>query len=89
MPADNLLLCFWLQEINMSGNIKIADLEEKHFSPGQTDKYGPMRIPTDIKQQILRAIANIEYGSVEVVVQIFNWKRKARKKKKSPTWIRK
>jgi hypothetical protein len=52
----------------MSGNIKIADLEEKHFSPGQTDKYGPMRIPTDIKQQILRAIANIEYGSVEVVV---------------------
>lgn len=52
----------------MSGNAKIAELEEKHFSPGQTDKSGPMRIPTDIKQRILSAIANIEYGSVEVVV---------------------
>lgn len=49
----------------MSGNIKIAELEETHFSPGQqTGK----RIPMDIKQQILGAIANIEYGSVEVVV---------------------
>ena len=27
-----------------------------------------MRIPMDIKQQILCAIASIEYGSVEVVV---------------------
>ncbi|MGH8762651.1 MAG: YezD family protein [Nitrosospira sp.] len=26
------------------------------------------RIPVDIKQQILRAIAHIEYGSVEVVI---------------------
>ena len=52
----------------MSGNIKVADLEEKHFSPEQTEKYSPMRIPMDIKQQILGAIANIEYGSVEVVV---------------------
>ena len=46
----------------------MVDLEEKHFSPGQTDKYGPMPIPTDIKQQILLAIASIDYGSVEVVV---------------------
>ena len=52
----------------MSGNIKIADLEEKHFSPEQPAKYSPKRIPMDIKQQILCAIANIEYGSVEVVV---------------------
>ncbi|MDE2365454.1 MAG: YezD family protein, partial [Betaproteobacteria bacterium] len=27
-----------------------------------------MRIPTDIKQQILHAVASIEYGSVEIVV---------------------
>ncbi len=52
----------------MSGNAKIAELEEKHFSPGQTDKSSPMRIPTNIKQQILSAIAHIEYGSVEIVV---------------------
>ncbi len=48
----------------MSGNIKIADLEEKQLSPGQTGTC----IPLDVKQQILRAIANIEYGSVEVVI---------------------
>lgn len=48
----------------MSGNIKIADLEEKQLPPGQTVTC----IPMDVKQQILRAIANIEYGSVEVVI---------------------
>jgi len=52
----------------MSGNIKIADLEERHFSPGQADKRSPTRIPMDIGQRILSAIANIEYGSVEVVM---------------------
>ena len=52
----------------MSGNIKIADLEEKHCSLSQAGKHSPMRIPLDIKQQILCAIASIDYGSVEVVV---------------------
>lgn len=48
----------------MTGNIKIADLEEKLFLSEQAGK----RIPGDIKQRILSAIAAIEYGSVEVVV---------------------
>ncbi len=48
----------------MSENIKIADLEERNFSQAQAGK----RIPMNIKQQILCAIASIEYGSVEVVV---------------------
>jgi hypothetical protein len=48
----------------MSGNIKIAEMEEKHFLPEQNAR----RIPSDVRQRILGAIANIEYGSVEVVV---------------------
>lgn len=52
----------------MSGNIKIADLEEKRFVPGQADKRSPTRIPASIRQKILCAIADIEYGSVEVVM---------------------
>jgi hypothetical protein len=42
----------------------IANLEEKHEAPDIAGK----RIPVEIRQQILRAIANIEYGSVEVIV---------------------
>lgn len=42
----------------------IANLEEKHEAPDTAGK----RIPVEIRQQILRAIANIEYGSVEVIV---------------------
>lgn len=48
----------------MLGNIKIAESEEDFFLPGETDK----RIPRDIRQRILGAIASIEYGSVEVMV---------------------
>jgi hypothetical protein len=48
----------------MTGNIKIADLEEKLLLSEQAGK----RIPGDIKQRILSAIATIEYGSVEVMV---------------------
>ena len=42
----------------------IADLEDKHEASNNAGK----RIPVEIRQQILRAIANIEYGSVEVIV---------------------
>jgi hypothetical protein len=42
----------------------IADLEDKH----EASDYNGKRIPMEIRQQILRAIANIEYGSVEVIV---------------------
>ena len=42
----------------------IADLEDKHEACNNAGK----RIPVEIRQQILRAIANIEYGSVEVIV---------------------
>ncbi len=48
----------------MTGNIKIAHLEEKLFLSEQAGK----RVPGDVKQRILSAIATIEYGSVEVVV---------------------
>jgi hypothetical protein len=48
----------------MSGNIKIAEVEEKHYLRAQNAR----RIPSDVRQRILGAIANIEYGSVEVVV---------------------
>jgi hypothetical protein len=48
----------------MSGNIEIAELEEKLFLSEQTGK----QIPRSVRQRILGAIANIEYGSVEVVV---------------------
>ena len=48
----------------MSASTEIIDLEEKHYEPGQSGK----RIPVDVKQRILYAIASIEYGSVEVVI---------------------
>jgi len=48
----------------MTGNTIIADQEERNPATGHTGR----RIPVYIKEQILRAIANIEYGSVEVVV---------------------
>ena len=43
---------------------KITGLEEKSAGP---DKVGK-QIPLDIKQRVLLAIANIEYGSVEVII---------------------
>lgn len=46
------------------GNTTIADLEERNASGAHAGK----RIPAHIKEQILSAIANIEYGSIEVVV---------------------
>lgn len=48
----------------MAASPNIADLEEKYFAQEQPGG----RIPMEIKQQILRAIDNIEYGSVEVVI---------------------
>jgi hypothetical protein len=43
---------------------KISDWEEQQATSEKAGK----RIPTDIKQRILLAITNIEYGSVEVVI---------------------
>ena len=42
------------------------DMQERliHEGEGETDRW----LPVNIKQQILCAIANIEYGSVEVVI---------------------
>jgi hypothetical protein len=48
----------------MTGNTIIADQEERNSAPTHVGR----RIPAYINEQILRAIANIEYGSVEVVV---------------------
>jgi hypothetical protein len=56
-----LLLCF---EGKMIAITNIAGLEDKHEGPDNAGR----RIPGEIRQQILRAIANIEYGSVEVIV---------------------
>lgn len=42
----------------------MARLEEKRIEDGQTDK----RLSPEIEQEILRAIARIDYGSIEVVV---------------------
>ena len=39
----------------------IISLEKKHVASAK-------RVPADIKQEILRAVAGIEYGSVEVVI---------------------
>jgi len=41
-----------------------TDLELKLVATEHTVK----RVPTDIAQEILRAVASIEYGSVEVVI---------------------
>jgi len=48
----------------MSASTEIIDPEEKHYGPGQSGR----RIPLDVKQRILYAIASIGYGSVEVVI---------------------
>ncbi|HEU4855217.1 MAG TPA: YezD family protein [Nitrosospira sp.] len=48
----------------MPASTEIIDLEEKHYGSGQSGR----RIPVDVKQRILYAIASIEYGSVEVVI---------------------
>ncbi len=40
-----------------------TDLEAKFVAEATTK-----RIPTDVSQEILRAVASIEYGSVEVVI---------------------
>lgn len=48
----------------MSASNSGARLEEKHLPVEQSGR----RIPGEIKQQILYAIANIEYGSVEVMI---------------------
>ena len=50
--------------MTMSATTEIIDLEEKHHGSSQSGR----RIPMDVKQRILYAIANIEYGSVEVVI---------------------
>ena len=50
--------------MTMSASTEIIDLEEKHYRSEQSGS----RIPMDVKQRILYAIANIEYGSVEVVI---------------------
>ena len=42
----------------------IVELEDKH----EASDYAGKRIPVEIRHQILRAIASIEYGSVEVIV---------------------
>jgi hypothetical protein len=42
----------------------IVELEDKH----EASDYAGKRIPVEIRQQILRAIASIEYGSVEVTL---------------------
>lgn len=44
--------------------IAATDLESKHIAAEQAAR----RVPADIKQEILRAVAGIEYGSVEVVI---------------------
>lgn len=42
----------------------VTDLEAKHIATEQAAK----RLPAEIKQEILRAVASIAYGSVEVVI---------------------
>ena len=43
---------------------KIMGLEERQAESERVGK----QIPMDIKQRILLAIANIEYGSVEIII---------------------
>jgi len=54
---------------NLSGQISkgetaMAEFDAKHIQDGQTDK----RLPPEVEREILRAIARIDYGSIEVVV---------------------
>ena len=44
--------------------VAATDPESKHTAAEQAVR----RVPADIKQEILRAVAGIEYGSVEVVI---------------------
>lgn len=44
--------------------VAVTPLELKHIAAEQAGR----RVPADIKQEILRAVAGIEYGSVEVVI---------------------
>jgi hypothetical protein len=44
--------------------VALTPLESKHIAAEQAAR----RVPADIKQEILRAVAGIEYGSVEVVI---------------------
>jgi hypothetical protein len=48
----------------MTAITNIADTEDKREALGDA----PSGIPIGIRRQILRAIASIEYGSVEVIV---------------------
>jgi hypothetical protein len=48
----------------MSASTEIIGPEEKHYGSGQSGR----RIPVNVEQRILHAIASIEYGSVEVVI---------------------
>jgi hypothetical protein len=48
----------------MTAITNIADTEDKREALGDASR----GIPIAIRQQILRAIASIEYGSVEVIV---------------------
>jgi hypothetical protein len=42
----------------------MAEFDAKRIEDGQTGK----RLPPEIEREILRAIARIDYGSIEVVV---------------------
>lgn len=42
----------------------MAEFDAKRIEDGQTDK----RLSPEVEQEILRAIARIDYGSIEVVV---------------------
>jgi hypothetical protein len=42
----------------------MAEFDARRNENGQTDK----RLPAEVGQEILRAIARIDYGSIEVVV---------------------
>jgi hypothetical protein len=42
----------------------MAEFDAKRIEDGQTDK----RLTAEVEQEILRAIARIDYGSIEVVV---------------------
>jgi hypothetical protein len=55
--------CSVLKE-KMIAITNIVELEDKH----EASDYAGNRIPVEIRQQILRAIASIEYGSVEVIL---------------------
>jgi hypothetical protein len=42
----------------------MAEFDAKRIEDGQTDR----RLSAEVEQEILRAIARIDYGSIEVVV---------------------